>query len=95
MGQAPKKPELFNKLANAKDSGAGYDLVANIVVGLGVIWVARWIWPSLPKSAYGFGVVLGAISGFYQLFKSQSKPHTAVPPDKKKKDDAQPPVQLP
>jgi hypothetical protein len=76
------KPELFNKLKNSGDSGAGYDLVGNIVVGLGLVWIARKIWPELSVKAYGFGVVLGAVSGFYQLFKSQQRE------SQKKKDDA-------
>jgi F0F1-type ATP synthase assembly protein I len=85
VSQAP----IFNKLKNSRDSGAGYDLVANILVGLGLVWVARYFWPGLPKSLYGLGVVLGAISGFYQLFKSQPKagpPKHLAPPD----DDAKP-----
>ena len=91
MGAAPKKPELFNKLADSQNSGAGYDLVGNILVGLGLVWVARWFWPSLPRSSYAVGVVIGAISGFYQLFKTQgrarNKPKTAA-----EKKDAQPPL---
>ncbi len=90
---APKKPALFNKLSNSRDSGAGYDLVGNILVGLGLVWVARYFWPNLPRKAYGVGVVIGAISGFYQLFKAQAK----VPskPPRSGNDDAQPPLQLP
>jgi hypothetical protein len=57
-------------------------------VGLGLVWLARWIWPSLPKASYGAGVVLGAISGFYQLFKTQSK-------QKAKDRDPKPPQQHP
>ena len=75
------KPELFNKLKNSRESGAGYDLVGNIVVGLGLVWIARKIWPELSVKAYGFGVVLGAVSGFYQLFKAQQRDSA------KKKDD--------
>ena len=81
-----KKPEIFDKLKNSRDSGAGYDLVGNIVVGLGLVWVLRYFWPSISVKAYGFGVVLGAISGFYQLFKDQERETRA-----KKKDDAQRP----
>ena len=99
MSESPlkqKKPPLFNKLQNAQDSGAGYDLVGNIVVGLFLVWVLRHFWPEIPKAAYGGGVVLGAISGFYQLFKSQ--PQAAKKPAKKPDPtdpDAKPPVQLP
>jgi hypothetical protein len=88
-----KKPPLFNKLANSRDSGAGYDLVGNIVVGLGLVWLLRHFWPGIPKTAYAFGVILGAVSGFYQLFKAQPK---GVKDALKKKDgDAQSPDQLP
>ena len=81
--EAPKKkPPIFDKLAGSKDSGAGYDLVGNIVVGLGLVWIVRKIWPSISVKAYGFGVVLGAISGFYQLFKMQQRASKAA-----KKDD--------
>ena len=85
-----KKPELFNKLKNSRDSGAGYDLVANIIVGLGIVWVVRYFWPELPRSVYGFGVVFGAISGFYQLFRSQSDSAKKAAADKSQtgNDDA-------
>ena len=78
-----KKPELFNKLQNSRDSGAGYDLVGNIVVGLGMVWIVRKIWPELNVKWYGAGVVLGAVSGFYQLFKMQQSADKKAP----KKDD--------
>jgi F0F1-type ATP synthase assembly protein I len=87
VSPAPKKPPIFDKLAGAQDSGAGYDLVGNIVVGLGLVWVLRHFWPEIPKAWYGAGVVLGAISGFFQLFKSQSKKSKQPKP----RDDAQPP----
>ena len=90
MSPAPKKPPLFDKLANNQESSAGYDLVGNMVIGLGLVWVARYFWPSLPKASYGAGVVLGAISGFYQLFKSQSKKR-GQPKAPESHDDAQPP----
>lgn len=86
-----KKPELFNKLQNSRDSGAGYDLVGNIVVGLGLVWIVRKVWPDISVKAYGFGVVLGAISGFYQLFKMQQRAAKAP----KKDDGTQRPEQLP
>ena len=86
-----KKPELFNKLQNSRDSGAGYDLVANIVVGLGLVWIVRWIWPDISAKAYGFGVVLGAVSGFYQLFKLQARPKTPPKEDAKTDDGTQRP----
>ncbi len=68
----PRKSGLFTKVEHSSGAGAGYDLVGNILVGLGLVYVARHFWPAIPVKAYGFGVVLGAISGFYQLFKAQS-----------------------
>ena len=94
MSPAPKKPPLFNKLENAQGSSAGYDLVGNIVIGLGLVWVARSFWPGLPKASYGAGVILGAISGFYQLFKTQSR-EARKAASAKKEHDARPPDQLP
>lgn len=87
-----KKPELFNKLQNSRDSGAGYDLVGNIVVGLGLVWIARKIWPGISVKAYGFGVVLGAVSGFYQLFKMQQRASKAPKKDPAKDDGTQRPL---
>lgn len=85
------KPSAFSKLEAAKGSGAGYDLVANILVGLGIVWLVRRFWPELPKAWYAAGVVLGAASGFYHLFKAQSLPRKKGPGQ----GDAQPPAQLP
>ena len=82
-----RKPGVFSRLEAAKGSSAGYDLVANILVGLGLVWVARHFWPAIPKAWYAAGVVLGAASGFYHLFKGNQP--TARP---KADDDAQPPA---
>ena len=98
MGPAKKKAPLFNKLANSKDSGAGYDLVGNIVVGLGLVWIVRYFFPGVPKAWYAAGVVLGAVSGFYQLFKAQGRPTHKEPyatEHEKHEHDPRPPDQLP
>ena len=64
---------VWDRAAMGREASAGYDLAANIIVCLFLAWaLKRWFWPEMPKWGYGVAVVLGAISGFYQLFKSQS-----------------------
>lgn len=66
---------VWDRAAMGREASAGYDLAANIFVCLGLAWlIKRWLWPEMPKLGYGIAVILGAISGFYQLFKSQSRP---------------------
>lgn len=65
---------LWTRAGVGREASAGYDLAANIIVGLGLGWLAqRWV-PDLKPWGYFAGIVLGSISGFYQLFRSQAKP---------------------
>jgi hypothetical protein len=82
-GPAPKKKPagVWDRAAAGREASAGYDLAANIIVCLFFAWaIKRWLWPEMPKLGYGIAVVLGAISGFYQLFKTQSPPHDDTKP---------------
>jgi hypothetical protein len=66
---------IWDRASMGREASAGYDLVGNIVFCLFLAWaLKRWAWPAMPKLGYGIAVILGAASGFYQLFKSQSRP---------------------
>ncbi len=70
-----KRPStVWTRAGVGREASAGYDLAANILVGLGLGWLAQRWFPGLKPWGYFFGIVLGAVSGFYQLFKNQSKP---------------------
>ncbi len=88
MSAPRKKPPIFERLpSNNRGASAGYDLVGNIVIGAGLGFVVDRYWPaSHPWSLLG-GFLLGMVSGFYQLFKQQDRPHHSGP---KGKDDERP-----
>lgn len=67
-----KPGSAWRGLSN-RDAGTGYDLVANIIVGLGLGWLAQWFWPAVRPWGYGAGIILGTFSGFYQIFKRQQR----------------------
>jgi F0F1-type ATP synthase assembly protein I len=64
-----------------RDAGTGYDLAANIIVGLGLGWLAQKLWPAIHPWGYGGGIILGTISGFYQIFKSQQRASARKAPE--------------
>ena len=64
-----------------RDAGSGYDLAANIIVGLGLGWLAQLFWPGLRPWGYGGGIILGTCSGFYQIFKSQQRASAQKKPE--------------
>jgi F0F1-type ATP synthase assembly protein I len=70
---------LWQRTAAGKEASAGYDLAGNILVGLGLGWVAQHYFPGLSPWGYGVGIVLGSISGFYQLFRTQQRPKSPPP----------------
>jgi hypothetical protein len=77
VSEAPKRKPggVWDRAAMGREASAGYDLAANIFVCLFLAWaLKRWFWPEMPKLGYAIAIILGSISGFYQLFKSQSRP---------------------
>ena len=70
---------------------SGSVLVANIIVGLAIGYGFQWQWPqSKPWGLLG-GLVLGIVSGFYQLFKREAmlakkwhRQHDAAKKDREK-----------
>jgi F0F1-type ATP synthase assembly protein I len=46
-------------------------LAGNVIVGVGLGWVAQYFFPQIAPWGYGVGVILGAISGFWQILKSE------------------------
>jgi F0F1-type ATP synthase assembly protein I len=53
--------------------GQQYDLAANVLVGVALGWGAQKLWPGLKPWGYAVGIVLGTVSGFYQMFKAQQR----------------------
>ena len=53
-------------------SSAGTDLAANVVLCAGLGWLAEKKWPQIQPWGIVGGVLLGAFSGFYQLFKREA-----------------------
>lgn len=88
MNPAPRRkpPRIWQRAAMGREASAGYDLAANIIVGLGLGWLAQRFFPGIRPWGYAGGIILGSISGFYQLFRLQSKPK---PEPRSKKDDEQ------
>ena len=73
MVVGPLKPgRLVEKARLAStEGGAGTDLAANVFVGVFLGWLAQKAWPEIDPYGMAGGVVLGSISGFYQLFKRE------------------------
>ncbi len=54
-------------------NNAGYDLAANVLVGIGLGWACIHFFPSTsPWGFLGF-MALGIVSGFWQLFRTQMR----------------------
>lgn len=78
---------VWERVNVGSEASAGYDLAGNIIVGLGLGWLAQHFFPGLKPWGYAGGILLGSVSGFYQLFKLQGKPKAAA-----KKQDPQGPA---
>jgi F0F1-type ATP synthase assembly protein I len=61
----------------------GQDMAANVLVGLGLGYLLERFWPQIKPFGLAGGLVLGAVSGFYQLFMREEQRR------KKKKDEAE------
>lgn len=87
--ESPFKPKnLMQKARLASGEGsAGTDMVANTLVGLFLGWLVQSAWPVLEPWGMVGGVVLGTISGFYQLFKGE---RLRAERDKEKRQSKQP-----
>lgn len=74
-GAPDKRPSsIWTRAQAGREAAAGYDLAANVMVGLGLGWLAQRFWPGLHPWGYVGGLLLGAASGFYQLFKQHGRP---------------------
>lgn len=51
----------------------GQDMAANVLVGVGLGWLAEKAWPGINPYGLAGGVLLGTVSGFYQLVKRESQ----------------------
>lgn len=79
--QEPRRPTVWARLPSA--AAEGYDLAANVLVGFGLGWLAQHFFPGIKPWGLALGIVLGAVSGFYQLFKAQGRRgKNAKSPDK-------------
>ena len=75
MSDDPKasKPGKIWDRPGMVQGGSQYDLAANVLVGLALGWGAQKLWPGLKPWGYAGGIVLGTVSGFYQMFKAQQR----------------------
>lgn len=75
MNQPGKRRDstLWTRLPQGSEASAGYDLAGNILVGLGLGWLAQHFFPGLKPWGFVAGIVLGSVSGFYQLFRQQGR----------------------
>ena len=70
--KAPKPGKVWDRPGMVQ-GGSQYDLAANVLVGLALGWGAQKLWPGIKPWGYAGGIVLGAASGFYQMFKAQQR----------------------
>lgn len=83
-----RRPTVWSRVNQGDGGSAGYDLAACVLVGWGLGWASqRFCGVPEPWGLLG-GLLLGSVSGFYQLFKAQSAPGRpkAAPGDAKDGD---------
>lgn len=84
-----RRPMVWDRMAMGREASAGYDLAGNIILGLGLGWLAQKAWPGIKPWGYAAGIILGSISGFYQLFKALGrKAEQKKPPVQDEQDHA-------
>ncbi len=69
----PKRPAPVPNLRPDSGGASGYDLAANVLVGFGLGWLLQRHFSGLKPWGVVGGIVLGAVSGFYQLFKTSGR----------------------
>lgn len=56
-----------------KQLGAtGQDMAANVIVGLALGYGAQWLFPGIKPWGLVGGLLFGAVSGFFQLFRREA-----------------------
>jgi F0F1-type ATP synthase assembly protein I len=55
------------------DSNLGQVMAASVLVGFGLGWLAEKKWPQISPWGIAAGVLLGAASGFWELFKINAR----------------------
>ncbi len=71
MSAKPKKTasqSLVSGLAS-RGSVSGYELPANILVGVFLGWVIQRYWPAAKPLGIFVGTLLGTVSGIWQIYK--------------------------
>jgi len=68
----PKKAKDYPALVAGRDVMAGTDLAANIIVGMIFGGVVHKYWEGGRPWALIVFLILGVVTGFYQLFKRES-----------------------
>ena len=74
----PGPPTVWDRVAPRSAAAEGYDLAANVLVGFGLGWLVQHFFPGIRPWGLVGGLVLGSVSGFYQLFKAQGRRSKAV-----------------
>jgi F0F1-type ATP synthase assembly protein I len=61
---------------------SGNVLAGNVLVGVGLGYLAQRFFPGIKPWGYGAGVILGSISGFWQVLKHEGVFKSIQPKDK-------------
>ncbi|HTB21757.1 MAG TPA: AtpZ/AtpI family protein [bacterium] len=76
----PRRDTVWERLPQRSAASQGYDMAANVLVGVGLGWLAQHFFPGIRPWGLAAGTVLGAVSGFYQLFKAQGRSKSGKKP---------------
>jgi F0F1-type ATP synthase assembly protein I len=62
-------------------------LAGNVIVGVGLGWLSQHFFPSIAPWGYACGVILGAVSGFWQVLKANGALGPTGPKGKRGRSD--------
>ena len=77
-GEGPDKKKkkthpMVMVAGSAEGSEAGGLIIGNLVVGLLIGYGIEWVWPQSKPWGMVAGLLLGIVSGFYQVFKREAQ----------------------
>jgi F0F1-type ATP synthase assembly protein I len=68
----------------SQGESGGQDMAASVLVGLGLGYLAQRFFPGIKPWGMAGGLLLGAASGFYQLFSNDARLRKEHEKEKKK-----------
>ena len=78
----PRPRTVWDQFSGDGAAAGGYDLAANVLVGFGLGWLVQHFFGSLSPWGIVGGIILGSVSGFYQLFAAQKRSGKLKNPEK-------------